>query len=45
MNPFWYFSDLIKIEQKDCASFVETIDLIDKNNDRRLSCENDIRSL
>lgn len=36
---------MIKIEQKDCVSFIETIELIDRYNEKRLTCESDIRSL
>ena len=44
-NPFWFVNDLLKIELKDAASFVETIELIEKYNTLRLVCESDIRNL
>lgn len=43
-NPFWLLSDLIKLEQKDCHAFLETMDAIDQINHKRLDCEQQIRA-
>jgi hypothetical protein len=34
-NPFWLFSDMVKLEQKDCQALLESIDYIDILAQRR----------